>query len=77
MPYLTRDQALTEAVLAAAKAKRLAEYAEGAAHSDNPNHFMKVTRFAEAGALWADASRTYATLAQALPETANDDSTED
>ncbi|WP_284437128.1 hypothetical protein [Streptomyces sp. TUS-ST3] len=73
---LTREQALTEAVLAAAKARRLAEYAEGAAHSTDPNHYIKVTRFAEAGALWADTSRTYATLAQALPEAADDDTTE-
>lgn len=76
MPNLTREQALTEAALAAAKARRLAEYAEGAAHASDPNRFIKTTRFTEAGALWADTSRAYAFLAQALPETADDDTTE-
>jgi len=76
MPNLTREQALTEAVLAAAKAKRLAEYAEGAAHSTDPNHYIKTSRFTEAGALWATTSRAYADLAHALPETADDENTE-
>ncbi|MFC8429897.1 hypothetical protein [Streptomyces sp. NPDC057253] len=74
--YLTRDQALAEAGRAAAKAKRLAEYAEGAAHSGDPNQYIKATRFAEAASVWADTSRAYAALAQALPETA-DDTTEE
>ncbi|WP_020141152.1 hypothetical protein [Streptomyces sp. 351MFTsu5.1] len=65
---LTRAQALTEAQQAAAKAKRLAEYAEGAAHSGEPVNHTKTQRFAQAGALWADTSRAYASLAQALPE---------
>ncbi|MFF7949407.1 hypothetical protein [Streptomyces griseorubiginosus] len=73
---MTREQALTEARLAAGKAKRLAEYAEGAAHSGEPSHYAKTNRFAEAGALWADTSRAYAQLAQALPETADTDTTE-
>lgn len=73
---MSREQALTEAHQAAAKAKRLAEYAEGAAHSGEPSHYAKTTRFAEAGALWADTSRAYASLAQALPESVDDESTE-
>ena len=73
---MTRQQALTEARQAAAKAKRLAEYAESAAHSSDPNQHIKTNRLAEAGALWADTSRAYAQLAQALPESADDENTE-
>ena len=70
---MTREQALTEARQAAAKAKRLAQYAESAAHSSDPNQHIKTNRFTEAGALWAETSRAYASLAQALPELPADD----
>ncbi|MDW4904447.1 hypothetical protein RB628_03610 [Streptomyces sp. ADMS] len=64
---MTRDQALTEARHAVGRAKELATYAESAAHSfDNR---AKAPTFAAAGALWADVARSYATLAQAMPET--------
>ncbi|WP_330265311.1 hypothetical protein [Streptomyces griseorubiginosus] len=73
MPNLIREQALTEAQNAAAKAKRLAQYAESAAHSSDPNHYIKTNRLAEAGALWADTARAYTALALALPEPPADD----
>lgn len=76
MLNVTRDQVLAEAHAAAAKAQRLAEYADSAAHSTDPNQNIKTNRFAEAGALWADTSRAYATLAQALPEPAADEDKE-
>lgn len=64
---MTRDQALTEARLAAGRAKELAKYADSAAH--NPDNRAKVPTFAAAGALWADVARSYAALAQAMPDT--------
>lgn len=62
---MTRDLALREAVEAAAKAKQLAAEAERYAHSfdDHP----KVSRYAAAGATWADTARSWAAIAAALP----------
>lgn len=66
---LTHKQALREARAAAAKASRLAGYAENAAHTDDPNRRHQVPQFAASGALWADVSRSYTALAAVLPET--------
>ncbi|MEH0423141.1 hypothetical protein [Streptomyces sp. B21-083] len=67
MDDLTRTLALTEARNAAAKAKRLAEHAESAAHSTSRQSDVKI--FAAAGTTWADVARSYAAIAAALPET--------
>uniref|UniRef100_A0AAU2A2E8 Uncharacterized protein n=1 Tax=Streptomyces sp. NBC_00093 TaxID=2975649 RepID=A0AAU2A2E8_9ACTN len=63
---MTREQALAEARIAAARAKELAQRADNTAtYSDT----AQVTRYAAAGSLWADTSRAYTALAAALPET--------
>ncbi|MHC3471204.1 hypothetical protein ACYF6T_21255 [Streptomyces sp. 7R007] len=75
---MTRNQAIGEARMAAARAKNLAAYTESAAQSGDPNHYARTERLAAAGALWADTARAYATLAQALPEPAEaDDDTQE
>lgn len=61
---MTREQALAKAVDAVARAARLADHAEQAAHG---THYEKAQQLAAAGALWADVARSYAALAQALP----------
>lgn len=66
MDNLTREQALTEARNAAARAKTLAGHAESAAH--NLDREGRVPMLAAAGALWADTARAYAALAAALPQ---------
>ncbi|MEV0183826.1 hypothetical protein AB0I54_31760 [Streptomyces sp. NPDC050625] len=63
---MTRDQALTEAREAAAKAKKLAEEAERAVNSLDRHH--KTERYAAAGSAWADVSRTYTDLAALLED---------
>lgn len=65
MDNLTREQALTEALTAAAESKRLAGHAGTAAHGSDQ---AKVQGLAAAGALWADVARSYAALAAVLPE---------
>lgn len=64
---MTREQILKQAIDAAATAKRLAGHAESAAHSTERYHYTE--RYAAAGAAWADVARSYAAIAQLLPET--------
>ncbi|MEU2598434.1 hypothetical protein ABZ669_14580 [Streptomyces hirsutus] len=63
---MTRTEALDQARKAAHQAAYLAGEAERHAYG---THIHKTTALAAAGALWADTSRAYAALAQALPET--------
>lgn len=67
---ITRDQAIAEARTAADRAKSLARDAENACQ--NRDLRDRVPNFAAAGALWADTARAYAALAQALPETVDE-----
>ncbi|WP_328845446.1 hypothetical protein [Streptomyces sp. NBC_00258] len=68
---MTREQALTQAVIAADNATDLAREADRMAHH---NDFRPQTpAFAAAGALWADVAVAYAAIAQALPETTPED----
>ncbi|MFJ8195215.1 hypothetical protein ACIQ8D_36600 [Streptomyces sp. NPDC096094] len=60
---MTREQALQEAIEAAASAGKLAADAERAAH-----HGGDAARFAVAGAVWADTARSYTALAAVLPD---------
>lgn len=64
---MTRDQALTEARQAAARAKELARAAD--LDLDHPTLKHDVPIRAAAGALWADVARSYTALAAVLPET--------
>src|SRR5262249_11185917 len=64
---VTREQALKEAVEAAAKAQKLAAEAERSAHSFESH--PKVARYAAAGATWADTARSWAAIAAVLPGT--------
>ncbi|MGW3651880.1 hypothetical protein [Streptomyces sp. NPDC000878] len=64
---MTRDQALTEARHAAARAKELARFADQ--DLSHPTLKAEVPLRAAAGALWADVASAYASIAVALPET--------
>lgn len=64
---MTREQALTEARTAAARAKELAQAADR--DLDHPTLRFETSLRAAAGAVWADVSRSYSALAAALPET--------
>lgn len=64
---MTRDQALTEARQAAARAKELARFAD--LDLNHPTLKTEVPLRAAAGALWADVAQSYAALAAVLPET--------
>lgn len=64
---VTRDQALTEARLAAARAKELAQAADR--DLDHPNFKHEVSMRATTSAAYADVSRAYTALAAVLPET--------
>ena len=64
---MTREQILLQALEAADTAKRLAVHAESAAHSGERRG--QTPHFAAAGAAWADVARSYAAIAQLLPET--------
>ncbi|MCX4858964.1 hypothetical protein [Streptomyces canus] len=66
MDHLTRQQALNEAINAAHNAKVYARKAENAA--DNGDHQGRVPQLAAAAAAWADVSRSYTAIANALPE---------
>ncbi|MCX5338111.1 hypothetical protein [Streptomyces sp. NBC_00140] len=63
---MTREEALAQARTAVNRASNLAEYAEGAAHSEHRQG--QAAPFAAAGAVWADAARAYAAIAAVLPE---------
>ncbi|WP_329276996.1 hypothetical protein [Streptomyces sp. NBC_01451] len=64
---MTRDQALTEARLAASRAKELAQAADR--DLEHPTLKHDVPRWAAASTAYADVSRAYTALAAALPIT--------
>ncbi|WP_329292876.1 hypothetical protein [Streptomyces pseudovenezuelae] len=63
---MNRQQALTEALDAANRAKALARRVEDTAF--NGDSMGTIPRFATAAELWADTARAYAAIAAALPE---------
>ncbi|WP_069759015.1 hypothetical protein [Streptomyces sp. LUP47B] len=63
---MNRQQALNEAINAARLAKVYAGKAENAA--DNSDRQGRVPQLAAASAAWADVSRSYTAIANALPE---------
>lgn len=65
---MTREEALTKARGAAARAGRLADHAEQAAHGNDPNRRTQAAQFAAAGTVWADVAHSYAAIAAATPE---------
>lgn len=64
---VTRDQALAEARMAAARAKELAQSADR--DLEHPNFKHDVPRRAAASTAYADVARAYAAIAAALPTT--------
>lgn len=64
---MDRDQALTEARHAAARAKELARAADLDLNHPTLKHDVPIR--AAAGALWADVATAYTSLAAVLPET--------
>lgn len=67
---MNRKQRLTMADAAVSRAASLARDAEKyATHPDYPG---KVAPLAAAGALWADIARAHAAIADALPETVDE-----
>lgn len=64
---MTREQAITEARHAAARAMDLAGAADR--YLDHPDLKHEIPRLTAVGALYADVSRSYSALAAALPET--------
>ncbi|WP_086809838.1 hypothetical protein [Streptomyces reticuliscabiei] len=64
---MTREQALTEARTAAARAKELAQAADR--DLEHPTLKHDVPRRAATSAAYADVSRAYAAIAAALPAT--------
>ncbi|AZQ35925.1 hypothetical protein EJ357_22605 [Streptomyces cyaneochromogenes] len=66
---MNREEALTEARIAAGKAESLARKAEASAENLDRKHLTP--NLAAAGALWADVARAYADIAAATTDTEN------
>jgi hypothetical protein len=64
---MTRDRALAEARMAAARAKELAAQADR--DLNHPDHKHEIPRLAATSTAYAGVSRAYTAIAAALPET--------